>query len=116
MVKLAGDGVPLFYTSILLLALSWITFVTRVGVRLSRKAFGLDDWLMFSGLVRVQQASHSCNAITSGIVLIPPQLLYTVTASLCIVCCFLGSGQLAAALQSSDIVRGTKVCLISLNP
>jgi tetrahydromethanopterin S-methyltransferase subunit C len=38
------------------------------------------------------------------------QLLYTITSSLCIACCFLGSGQLAAALPKSDIMRGTKVC------
>lgn len=37
------------------------------------------------------------------------QLFFTVTASLCIVCCYLGSGQLAAALQPGDIMRGTKV-------
>ena len=42
-------------------------------------------------------------------VVILSQLLFTVTSSLCIVCCFLGSGQLAAALKPSDIERGTKV-------
>lgn len=41
------------------------------------------------------------------------QLLYTITSSLCIVCCFLGSGQLAAALQKSDIMRGTKVTTLT---
>lgn len=51
MVKPAGDGVALFYSSILLLALSWITFLTRISVRVWRKAFGLDDWLMLAGLV-----------------------------------------------------------------
>ena len=54
MVQPAGDGVLLFYASILLLALSWLTFITRLGVRIWRKASGLDDLLMFIGLVRVQ--------------------------------------------------------------
>lgn len=37
------------------------------------------------------------------------QLLYTVTASLCIVCCYYGSGQLSAVLSKTDIMNGTKV-------
>ncbi|KAH8649746.1 hypothetical protein BGZ60DRAFT_389470 [Tricladium varicosporioides] len=90
MVQPAGDGTHLFWTSILLLVVGWITFMLRVGVRVSRKALGSDDYLMGVGL-----------------------LLFTVTASLCIVCCFYGSGQLAAALDTSDIQRGTKLFFIA---
>ncbi|KAL7939184.1 hypothetical protein V8C35DRAFT_275038 [Trichoderma chlorosporum] len=85
MVKPAGDGVQLLWASIVLLALSWLTFMTRISVRLWRKSSGWDDILMFIGL-----------------------LLFTVTASLCIVCCFLGSGQLAAAIPPPEIMRGIK--------
>ncbi|RDL30706.1 uncharacterized protein BP5553_10051 [Venustampulla echinocandica] len=90
MVQPAGDGVPLFYASAVLLALSWLTFITRVGVRIWRNALGLDDYSMFIGL-----------------------LLFTVTSSLCIVCCFYGSGQFAAALKTSDIMYGTKLFFIA---
>ncbi|KAH8701912.1 hypothetical protein BGW36DRAFT_356056 [Talaromyces proteolyticus] len=90
MVDPAGDGVPLFYTSIILLALGWFVYVLRVGVRIWRKALGVDDMLMLMGL-----------------------LLYSVTASLCIVCCFFGSGQKAAALAKSDIKQGTKLFFIA---
>jgi hypothetical protein len=58
MVKPAGDGIALLYTSILLLALSWVTYTTRVGVRVWRKALGSDDFLMFGGLVRVHLESN----------------------------------------------------------
>lgn len=51
MVKPAGDGVALLYTAIVLLTLSWVVFVPRVIVRIWRKALGLDDYLMFCGLV-----------------------------------------------------------------
>ena len=112
MVQPAGDGVPLFYTSILLLALSWLTFNTRVGVRIWRKTLGLDDLLMFIGLVRVQPAFPSPNPTTN--VLMLSQLLFTVTSSLCIVCCFYGAGQLAAALKTGDIMHGTKVRTLAL--
>ncbi|KAH8816708.1 hypothetical protein F5884DRAFT_230253 [Xylogone sp. PMI_703] len=90
MVDPVGDGVPLFHASIILLCLTWITFLARIGVRIWRQALGLDDMLMFIGI-----------------------LLFTVTASLCIVCCFYGSGQLAAALQPSDIMQGTKLFFIA---
>jgi hypothetical protein len=36
-VAVAGDGVALLYCAIILLVLSWITFLMRVGVRLWRK-------------------------------------------------------------------------------
>lgn len=61
MVKPAGDGVPLFYTSAILIALTWVTFAARVGVRIWRKVLGLDDLLMLIGLVRLQPASPSRN-------------------------------------------------------
>lgn len=51
MVQPAGDGVPLLYTSIALLAVTWLTFTTRISVRIWRKASGWDDILMFIGLV-----------------------------------------------------------------
>ncbi|TGO61670.1 hypothetical protein BOTNAR_0125g00150 [Botryotinia narcissicola] len=90
MSKIAGDGVALFWTSILLLALCWITFSMRAGVRLWRKIWGLDDIVMAIGL-----------------------LLFTVTSSLCIVCSFYGSGQKAKYLSAYDIARGTKLFFIA---
>ncbi|TVY23073.1 hypothetical protein LHYA1_G008191 [Lachnellula hyalina] len=85
-----GDGIALLYTSIVLLALSWVTFVSRVGVRVWRRALGLDDFAMFIGI-----------------------LLFTVTACLCIVCSFYGSGQLAADLPASTKMKGTKLFFIA---
>ncbi|RFU35552.1 hypothetical protein B7463_g755, partial [Scytalidium lignicola] len=41
------------------------------------------------------------------------KLLFTVTSSLCIVCCFYGSGQLAGALETNDIMQGTKLFFIA---
>ncbi|KAL6867082.1 hypothetical protein J3F83DRAFT_739931 [Trichoderma novae-zelandiae] len=90
MVKPAGDGVSLLYASIVLIALAWITFAGRISVRFWRKSAGWDDILMLIGI-----------------------LLFTVTACLCIVCCFLGSGQLAAALKPSEIMKGTKLFFIA---
>lgn len=118
MVKPAGDGVELLLASIVLLVLTWLTFVLRMSVRVWRKSFGWDDILMFLGLVRVQLGigiayplpktqNHSPNALFR-------QLLFTVTASLCIVCCYLGSGQLAAVIPPPEIMRGTKVRPFSL--
>lgn len=52
MVRPAGDGVALLYASIILLILAWLTMAARVGVRMWRKASGLDDLLMLIGLVR----------------------------------------------------------------
>ncbi|KAL7952941.1 hypothetical protein V8C34DRAFT_318616 [Trichoderma compactum] len=90
MVEPAGDGLQLLHASIVLIILAWLTFIARTSVRLWRKALGWDDILMFIGL-----------------------LLFTVTASLCIVCSYLGSGQLAAKLHSSDIMKGTKLFFIA---
>lgn len=50
-VEVAGDGVALLDGAIVLLILSWITFSMRVGVRVWRKAWGMDDWFMFIGIV-----------------------------------------------------------------
>jgi hypothetical protein len=50
-VAVAGDGVALLYCAILLLVLTWITFLMRVGVRVWRKAFGMDDYFMLAGMV-----------------------------------------------------------------
>jgi hypothetical protein len=51
MVQPAGDGIALLQASIVLLVLSWVTFITRIGVRVGRKALGMDDLLMFIGIV-----------------------------------------------------------------
>jgi hypothetical protein len=48
-----GDGVTLLYGAIVLLVTSWTIFTMRVGVRVWRKAFGMDDYLMSTGIVRV---------------------------------------------------------------
>jgi hypothetical protein len=50
-VPVAGDGVALLYGAIVLLVLSWTTFSMRVGVRVWRKAWGMDDWFMLVGMV-----------------------------------------------------------------
>ncbi|PQE34083.1 cation-transporting atpase 4 protein [Rutstroemia sp. NJR-2017a WRK4] len=86
-----GDAVALLYTSILLLVISWLVFIARAGVRRWKKIWGVDDIVMFIGL-----------------------LLFTVTCSLCIVCCFYGSGQLAATLSASDKMKGIKVLIVAL--
>jgi hypothetical protein len=44
--------VALYYGAIVLLALTWVFFSMRLGVRIWRKAFGMDDWLMLVGSVR----------------------------------------------------------------
>ena len=53
-VAVAGDGVALFYCAIILLVLSWVVFSMRVGVRVWRKAWGMDDYMMAIGVVSVQ--------------------------------------------------------------
>ncbi|KAK9419724.1 hypothetical protein SUNI508_07210 [Seiridium unicorne] len=85
MISPRGDGVVLLYVTIVMLTLSWITLVARLGVRRRINAFGSDDWLMFAGLI-----------------------LYSVTSSLVIVCCFYGAGQHSDALTTADIRQGTK--------
>lgn len=50
-VAVAGDGVTLLYGAIVLLVLSWLTFFLRVAVRVWRKAWGMDDYLMLLGIV-----------------------------------------------------------------
>ena len=49
-----GDGIALLSTSIVFLAVTWLTFVARLAVRVRRKAVGLDDHAMAAGLVREQ--------------------------------------------------------------
>ncbi|KAF2833879.1 hypothetical protein CC86DRAFT_462135 [Ophiobolus disseminans] len=89
-VEVAGDGVALYYGAIVLLVLSWIVFPIRVGVRTWRKTWGLDDYFMLVGIV-----------------------LFSVTAALCIACCFYGSGQFARALSLLTIARGVKMFYIA---
>jgi len=57
MVKVAGEGVPLLYLTIVLLVFSWVTYAVRVGVRRWIKEFGADDWFMGGGLVSLHQWS-----------------------------------------------------------
>jgi hypothetical protein len=47
----AGTGVALLYTAIVLLVLTWFTFILRCWVRVVRKTWGSDDYLMLIGLV-----------------------------------------------------------------
>ncbi|KAF2853525.1 hypothetical protein T440DRAFT_515652 [Plenodomus tracheiphilus IPT5] len=89
-VEVKGDGVALLYGAIILLVLSWVVFCMRVGVRVWRKAFGLDDHFMFVGI-----------------------LLFSVTAALCIVCCFYGSGQFARDIPPLTIAKGIKLFYIA---
>ncbi|KAH6611915.1 hypothetical protein C7974DRAFT_87346 [Boeremia exigua] len=89
-VEVAGDGVALLYAAIVLLIITWITVFLRICVRVGRKVFGADDYLMVAG-----------------------QILFTVTACLCIVCCFYGSGQKAKDLSPLSIARGIKIFYIA---
>ena len=63
-VPVAGDGVALLYCAIILLVLTWVVFSLRVGVRLWRKVFGTDDYLMLVG----QVSEHSLAVHDSGVV------------------------------------------------
>ncbi|PQE31840.1 cation-transporting atpase 4 protein [Rutstroemia sp. NJR-2017a WRK4] len=85
-----GDGVSLFYTSIVLLVLCWMIYIARAAVRFWKKTYGADDIVMLAGL-----------------------LLFTVTSGLCIVCSWYGSGQLSAALSASDRMKGIKLFFIA---
>lgn len=89
-VEPAGDGVALLYGAIILLVLSWIVFCMRVGVRIWRKAFGMDDYFMLAGII-----------------------LFSVTAALCIVCSYYGSGQFARNLPPFTIAKGIKLFYIA---
>ncbi|RSL50650.1 hypothetical protein CEP54_011801 [Fusarium duplospermum] len=86
MAKVGGDGIPLLYLTIVTLSLSWVTVITRLGVRRWKMILGLDDWLMCVGLV-----------------------LYSVVAGLVITCCFHGSGQRAKHIETVDIQREPRV-------
>jgi hypothetical protein len=50
-VAVAGDGVALLYCAIILLVLTWVVFGMRLGVRVWRKAWGMDDYMMAIGIV-----------------------------------------------------------------
>jgi len=52
-VEVAGDGVALYYGAIVLLVLSWVGLPIRVGVRIWRKAWGMDNYFMLKGVVRM---------------------------------------------------------------
>lgn len=52
MVRPAYWGAPLLGVSIAMLALDWVTVALRMVARHRIRAFGFDDWLMCSGLVR----------------------------------------------------------------
>ncbi|KAH6866081.1 hypothetical protein B0T10DRAFT_534383 [Thelonectria olida] len=90
MARVVAEGVPLLYVTILMLALSWVIFVARLAVCKWREILGLDDWLMCTGLI-----------------------LYSVTAALVIVYCCHGAGQHSKALDTPDIMKGTKLFFIA---
>ncbi len=52
MAQVKGDGVPSLYVAIIMMSLCWIIMIMRLGVRQYLHALGLDDLLMFIGLVR----------------------------------------------------------------
>ncbi|KAF2995293.1 hypothetical protein G7054_g9972 [Neopestalotiopsis clavispora] len=85
-----GDGVILLYVTSVMLVLSWIVLIARFGVRKWINAIGTDDILMAVGL-----------------------MLYSVTASLVIVCCFYGAGQYAKYIDAPDKMQGTKLFFIA---
>ncbi|KAF2999931.1 hypothetical protein E8E13_009060 [Curvularia kusanoi] len=89
-IAVAGDGVALLYASIILLVLTWVTVFLRVCVRLMRKVLGMDDYLMVVG-----------------------QVLFTVTASLCIVSCYYGSGQKAVNIPPLTKAKGIKAFYVA---
>jgi hypothetical protein len=60
-VAVGGDGVALLYCAIILLVLTWITFFMRVGVRVWRKAFGMDDYFMLVGIVSIHLMESVCD-------------------------------------------------------
>ncbi|KAF3043681.1 hypothetical protein E8E12_006435 [Didymella heteroderae] len=89
-VAVAGDGIALLYAAIILLVLTWVTVSMRVCVRVWRKVLGMDDYLMVVGLV-----------------------LFSVTACLCIVACFYGSGQKSEVLEPLTISKGIKTFYVA---
>lgn len=90
MVEPAGNGLTLFIVTILMLVLSWLAVIARYAVRWKKGSIGLDDWLMFAGLI-----------------------LFTVTCALIIVICFYGAGYTADELDPKDIMMGTKFYFIA---
>jgi len=89
-VKVAGDGLTFLYGTIIFLVMSWVVIIMRVGVRLWRKALWMDDYIMCIGL--------AC---------------FSVTASLGVACCYLGSGQHSRHLPHEAIQLGTKLFYIA---
>lgn len=63
-VDVDGDGVTLLYGAIVLLVMSWTIFSMRVGVRVWRKAFGMDDYLMSTGIVRLIYSQQWARKLT----------------------------------------------------
>lgn len=61
MAPVAGEGVPLLWITIVMLTLSWIFLSARLGVRKWKDNLGLDDWLMFGGLVCIQGEFEDCD-------------------------------------------------------
>lgn len=72
MTKLAGDGVALFHVTIMMLAISWVTMLSRLAVRrwLKPEAMGVDDYLMCASLVR----NHPIHGCSSHLTLPSPRL------------------------------------------
>lgn len=67
MVEPKGDGVTLLYVASILMALSWLTVLTRLSVRrwLKPEAMGLDDYFMVIGLVSVSSILSYCSSAPS---------------------------------------------------
>jgi hypothetical protein len=61
MAPVAGEGVPLLWITIVMLILSWIFLSARLGVRKWKNNLGLDDWLMFGGLVCILMDFEDCD-------------------------------------------------------
>ncbi|PQE06897.1 cation-transporting atpase 4 protein [Rutstroemia sp. NJR-2017a BVV2] len=82
-------GATLLWVGALMLGISWPTVILRVIVRSWKRNFGKDDMWMVIGLV-----------------------LFTVCASMCMVTCFYGSGQLSKDIPTADRLTGTKIYFV----
>lgn len=102
-----GDGLALFIACVVLIVISWITVITRIGVRVWKKVLGADDWIMVAGLVYITRFMFFTY------MLMQLQVLFTVTALLCATSTFYGSGQKAAVLPADTKMKGIKVRILT---
>ncbi|PQE14311.1 cation-transporting atpase 4 protein [Rutstroemia sp. NJR-2017a BBW] len=96
MMQPKDGGATLLWVGALMLGISWPTVILRVIVRSWKRNFGKDDIWMVIGLVRI----HA--------ILVPNQFC----ASMCMVTCFYGSGQLSKDIPTEDRLKGTKIYFI----